>query len=374
MMDNDRNIEAAALEDTERGIHVPSLPLELWLLIFSQNTDPKHLWITGRQVCSTWRSKIPKVIAKKYLECPQMTQIHASCTSAKEKHLACMMGHQSCFSHYESKTRAVFKHSPLKLDRHYSQECRDQITSAKETGSRSIGFFQLGRPTGPLSGETCLEEAGGRRCDIPPYQIWIKWDKTDTELPCLEVDFEKREISFEWQRMLELFYGEIEVLDRRDRKLAKEATEWLDQEKPDFTAVLHRAVADLDSRRDHHRKVRRNRIDKQYREIHGQNRCGFTNTANERMLELRLLRRFHNVRCAEDEEQKQMKKDQEEAMHHLHRIDHISKRPLHFPPPPGEEPLELMVLWERYIDEKGVEGGSALEALRARHWLGRHRA
>jgi hypothetical protein len=173
---------------------------------------------------------------------------------------------------------------------------------------------------GPLSGETCLEEAGGRRCDIPPYEIWIKWDKTDTELPCLEVNFEKREISFEWQRMLELFYREVAVLDKRDREFAKEATEWLNQEKPEFSAVLHRALEDLDARRDHHKKLRRDRIEKQCREIHGQNRCGFIYTAGERMLENRLLRRFHNVRCAEDEEQTQMKKDQEEAMHHLQRI------------------------------------------------------
>jgi hypothetical protein len=374
MMDNDRMIEAAALEDTERGIHVPSLPLELWLLIFSQHTDPKHLWITGRQVCSAWRSEIPKVIAQKYLENPQMTQIHASCVSAKAKHLACLMGPLLVFSHYESKTRAVFEPFPREWGRtvNCSQECRDQFTSATNEGSRSFGFFQLGRPTGPLSGETCLEEAGGRRCDIPPYQIWIKWDKTDTELPGLAVDFEKREISFEWQRMIELFYREVVVLDERDRKVAKEATEWLKQEKPDFPAVLHRALEDLNARQDHHREVRRNRIEKQYREIHGQNRCGFVNTANDTLLENRLLRRFYNVRNAEDKAQMQMKKAHEEAMHDLTRMDLVNKCPPSLPP--GEEPLGLFMLWERYIDEEKVEGGSALESLRARHWLGRHRA
>jgi hypothetical protein len=373
MNTHDQNTDLAALEDTERGIHVPSLPLELWLLIFSQHTDPKHLWITGRQVCSTWRSEIPKVIAKKYLEDPQMTQIHASCLSAKEKHLACLMSRVLGFSHYEGKTRAVF--NPLERKRtrkfRFPQECRDQITSAKNAGSRSIGFFQLGRPTGPLSGETCLEEAGGRRCDIPPYEIWIKWDKTDTELPGLEVNFEKREISFEWQRMLELFYREVAVLDKRDGELAEEATEWLDQKKPDFAAVLHRALEDLDARRDHHKEIRRNRIEKQYREIHGQNRCGFIYTADGRRLENRLLRRFHNVRCAEDEEQAQIKKDQEKAMYDLREMDHVNKRPPSRPR--GKEPLGLLMLCKRYINEKQVEGGSALEAVRARHWLGRHR-
>lgn len=212
-------------------------------------------------MCSTWRSEIPKVIAKKYLEDPQMTQIYACCLSVKEKHIACLMSRVLGFSHYEGKTRAVFKPSHRAWERPgHLRECRDQITSAKNEGTRSIGFFQLGRPKGPLSGDTCLEEAGGRRCDIPPYEIWIKWDKTDTELPGLEVNFEKREISFEWQRMIELFYREVAVLDKSDRELAKEATGWLDQEKPDFAAVLHRALEDLDAWRDHHKKVRRNRI------------------------------------------------------------------------------------------------------------------
>jgi len=140
MNTRDQKVDLAALEDTERGIHVPSLPLELWLLIFSQYTDPQQLWITGRQVCSTWRSEIPKVIAKKYLENPQMTQIHAHCLSARRKHLACLMGRVLRFSHYEGKTRAVFKPAPREWDRPHDQECRDQITSAKMRDPGALGF------------------------------------------------------------------------------------------------------------------------------------------------------------------------------------------------------------------------------------------
>jgi hypothetical protein len=54
--------------------------------------------------------------------------------------------------------------------------------------------------------------------------------------------------------------------------------------------------------------------------------------------------------------------------------DKASKRHLYIPLPLVEEPLGLLELWERYIEEKQLEGGSAIEALRARHWLGRHRA
>jgi hypothetical protein len=47
----------------KRSAYVPSLPLEVWILIFFQNTDPSHLYTMGRQVCSAWRIEIPKVIA-----------------------------------------------------------------------------------------------------------------------------------------------------------------------------------------------------------------------------------------------------------------------------------------------------------------------
>lgn len=58
-------------------------------------------------------------------------------------------------------------------------------------------------------------------------------------------------------------------------------------------------------------------------------------------------------------------------MYDLNNMDHVNKRPPSRRP--GEEPLGLLMLWERYIDERQVEGGSALEAVRARHWLRRHR-
>jgi hypothetical protein len=106
----------------------PSLPLELWHLIFAQNTNPKHLWTVGRQVCSMWRSEIPKIMAKKYLEDPKMTQIHCDCEIAFEKSLSCLMGPKLIFSHYkDNKTRAVFK----KCSEHEEDEDDHMITVSK---------------------------------------------------------------------------------------------------------------------------------------------------------------------------------------------------------------------------------------------------
>ena len=365
----DQDIGPAPLEDAERGIRLPSLPPELWSLIFSHHTDPKHLWATGRRVCSTWRSEIPKVIAKKYLANPRMTQIHTSCSLAKDKNFACLLAPRLTFSRWDGETRAVFKPYPW-ITVHHRQDCRGQFISARNEGSRSIRSFQFGHTTRPLIGETCLEDAGGRRCDIPPYQIRIKWDKTDTELPALEVHFEKSEISFEWRRMLGLFYREIAILEKRDGEIAKESTQWLIQEKPGFSDVLQRALNDRRARWNHQKKVRRSRIERQYREVHGNNRCGFVNTADSKRLEKRIREGVYDFACAEGKEELQMRDNHERAMHDLTLMAEADKDK--FLTLLGERPRLLFQLWEASIDDLQVERRSALEALRARQWLGRH--
>jgi hypothetical protein len=298
-----------------------------------------------------------------------MTQVHASCSLAKDKNLACLLAPRLTFSRWDGETRAVFKPYPW-ITVHHRQDCRGQFISAKHGGSRSISSFQFGHPARPLIGETCLEDAGGQRCDIPPYQIQIKWDKTDTELPALELDFEKSETSFEWLRTLDLFYREIAILDKHDGEIAKKSTQWLIREKPGFSDVLQRALKDRRARWDHQKKVRRNRIKRQYREIHGNDRCGFVNTADSNRLENRIREGVYDFASAEGKEELQMRDNHERAMHDLILMAEADRD--NFLPPPGEKPRLLFELWEAYIDNLQVKRRSALEALRARQWLGRH--
>ena len=52
------------------------------------------------------------------------------------------------------------------------------------------------------------------RFDVPPYTITVRHDVNNTELPGLKVDYEKREISFDWRRMYSVFFHEAEHMKR----------------------------------------------------------------------------------------------------------------------------------------------------------------
>jgi len=81
--------------------------------------------------------------------------------------------------------------------------------------------------TGPPSGSSNPNELG--RTDQPPYSIRVRRDMNDTEIPGLEIDYEKREISFDWRGMYNMFYREENYVDRNIKELATQArTEALD--------------------------------------------------------------------------------------------------------------------------------------------------
>ena len=89
-----------------------SLPPELWHRIFVQHNKPEYLWIQGRQVCSFWRSEIPKVFAEKYLQDPLMTEIYYDCDGAYIGDELCYMGMKMQFARFEDDNkRCVFAES-----------------------------------------------------------------------------------------------------------------------------------------------------------------------------------------------------------------------------------------------------------------------
>jgi hypothetical protein len=252
--------DLAYVMNTGRGVYVPSLPLELWILIFLQNTDPKHLWIVGRQVCTSWRSEIPKVIAKKYLEDRGMTKIDSKCWD-NSRTAACFMGHKLGFSHYRGRDRMVFATIGERIeggdDDHedHRAECSQRWAYAIEARSKNINDFNSDKMC-----HECFDKAGGRRCDLPFYYINIKWDAIDTELSGLEVDFERGEISFEWEATLRSFYREAAVLDRRENELAIEAVRWFKNDKRLIASVLLRGLENGRKLWDYRNQVRRDRI------------------------------------------------------------------------------------------------------------------
>jgi hypothetical protein len=259
--------DLAFILNIERSAHVPSLPLELWNLVFWENTDPHHLWIVGRQVCATWRAEIPKVIAKKYLENRRMTNID-SCCPWNVRSVACLMGRKLVFSHYKGKDRIVFGKS-VRLDRrerrdekYHSEGCTEHLARMKEARSQNVNDFHDPNPTPCLE---CTDKAGGKRCDLPTYYIRIKTEYLDTELCGLEVDFEKGEISVDWKAMLTAFYREAAVLKRHGDQIATKAIQWYREEKRSLASVVQRALEDRTALWNYRKKVRDERVESWHR-------------------------------------------------------------------------------------------------------------
>lgn len=261
-------------------------------------------------MCSAWRTEIPKVIAKKYLEDPNMVQIHSDCETSRFKRFACLMGPELGFSHYQGSAndRAVFKpiYKALAAPDHHEPECNTIYGRARIRGSQSVDDLRL-----PIAQNHVprIQQMGCKHVDLPPCQIRIKWVSNDTELPDLEVDFAKGEVSFLWQPMLELFYREAAALDRHDGRLAAEALEWLNAEDRSIAAVLVRTWKDRAARESRRMMLRCERITDRYRNVHNHKYSGRFHTRYDNMA----LRAFQGLEvpekrirpCAEDGDEKE---------------------------------------------------------------------
>ena len=243
--------------DPEPGVQANSLPLELWILIFKENIDPQHLWNVGRQVCTSWRAEIPKVITKKYLEDRRMTEIVSSCPLKTSSSVSCFMGRTLAFDHYEGKDRMVFTDIGTRDKYDHDDQCNAHFALMKEARSRNIDDFHNRHPTTCLE---CTDKKGGKRCDLPLYYIRIKKNCLTTELSGLEVDFAKGEISFEWENMLTAFYSEAAALERRTEQVARDAIQWFGEEKRSLASVLRRASEDRKALWGYNKEVRTNRM------------------------------------------------------------------------------------------------------------------
>jgi hypothetical protein len=319
-------LHRSSLNELKRGVYVPPLPLELWILIFFQNTDPSHLYTVGRQVCSAWRTEIPKVIAKKYLEDPVMVQIHSDCDISHFKNFTCLLEHELGFSHYEGNDRVVFKPIFRAEPGDHEDECTARYIRARNDKSQSVEDLRLPLRRNPAN---YLEKVGGKHVDLPPCQIRIKWVSNDTELPKLRVDFEKGEISFEWKAMLELFFREAAILGRHDCLLATEAMQWLKEEDRSMTAVLLRTWKDRAAREQHRMDLRQFRIQNWFRDVHNHAHNGTFDEHFEDMA----LRAFRNLEwpepcirlCAEDREEVRLEESQWEAYNMLRRMEIVTE-------------------------------------------------
>jgi hypothetical protein len=240
------------------------LPPEIWQRVFLQHTDPDSLWTVGRRVCSAWRSEIVKVFAKKYLEDPDMVQVYFNCGRTIIEGVNCMMGVEMVFDRYagQANSRRVFAQSPTtgrrtsRNSKAFNEQCDRTKFGAWQ---RHIEMY--------LGADPGARDDGGR-FDLPPNQVRMKSKANDSELPGLEYNLRKREISFEWEGMFANFYREVAMLAKREHSIITESTQWLNGGDTSIAGALALSKRNKETRRSCAKEIRRDRIEKLYLENH----------------------------------------------------------------------------------------------------------
>jgi len=263
-----------------------------------------QLWTAGRQVCSTWRSEIPKVFAKKYLENPDMVQIYFDLGCERIEGSNCFMAAEMVFSRYEGEAnkRCVFaEHSSTAGSTRRTSDKFSQRYERVKTLLWRDGLSMY------LGGDPGAREDGGR-FDLPPYQVRIKTRARDSELPKLAFEFNKREISFEWAHMFTQFFLESTMLANAESKIMTESMQRLEGGNPTIVDDLAHKKKRSETLRNAAKDVRRHRIKRFYLDNHDYvfKDYLFEEEEEDRALEAIQEYELHGdfTRCAEDTEEK----------------------------------------------------------------------
>jgi hypothetical protein len=149
----------------------------------------------------------------------------------------------------------------------------------------------------------------GGRFDLPPYQIRIKSRATDSELPNLDFDVDKREISFEWEGMFARFFYELAVLESVQQSIMAESTLWLSERVRTLGSALSHKKKRWQALCNATKRIRRHRVRRWYIENHGWDPKDSLFDDEEEDRALNATREFELYddfeRCAEDTESRE---------------------------------------------------------------------
>ncbi|KAL0261830.1 hypothetical protein SLS55_003262 [Diplodia seriata] len=181
----------------------PALPVELWIRIISCITNSNvipHVWLSCRRVSRCVRAATEEAFLHRHLK-PR--------THVKFRDLG-MVPDSAGWKHYlgltlefdrlsEDRTRAVFGNKRRIDDDDEDEEEEEEQEQVVEDAltARWRAAMKLYQGDGD-----------GCRFDLSPYTITVRQIVNDTELPGLEVDYEGREMSFDWRGMFDRLFGE----------------------------------------------------------------------------------------------------------------------------------------------------------------------
>lgn len=269
-----------------------------------------------------------------------MFQIYFDCGTSNIEGVNCMMGIDMVFDRYEGekRNRSVFREGTTISGNTSgdSEAFARQYERAKyDTWEEGLSMY--------IGADSGAKRQGGR-FDLPPYQIRFKTKANDTELPKLEYDFEKREISFEWEGMFAEFYHEAVLQRKREQSIMKEATEWLDGEDCSVSGALAVSQRNKQERWCSARDIRRSRIKRWYLEHHGWDFKDHLFEEEEEDKALDAIEDFdlHGdfTRCAEDTEARRVAESHTESQNMLEMLGLIRQ----FQGPRGNDEDALLAM------------------------------
>jgi hypothetical protein len=168
-----------------RTSRLPQLPPEIWMNIFQFHTSLTHLWTSCRQVSSTLRACAEHTFSTFFLS---------------DIHILFYLNRYNLGDRVQFRLGVGFDRVGTGESKElawFSEEKEIERTEQERTRNDNPGRIKRWE-----------QNIGKMKPELPDYTIRIDTMVNDTALPGLKVDVEKREISFEWRKALDLFFRE----------------------------------------------------------------------------------------------------------------------------------------------------------------------
>ncbi|KAF1949534.1 hypothetical protein CC80DRAFT_457311 [Byssothecium circinans] len=179
-------------EIPQRTPQCPSLPPELWIRILTFNTSLVHLWTSCRHTSHTFLAYTEQVFAE-----------HAIRNTFIDFHLEKYnLGGKS----KRPEIPTSFSHFELGVKREDGGREKGKVVFKDKRRRSEIGGGK--RKEYDRMMERWEGNVRGWRAEMPSFTISVDGMVSDTEIPELDIDISKREITFDWRRMYTLFFRE----------------------------------------------------------------------------------------------------------------------------------------------------------------------
>jgi hypothetical protein len=229
----------------------PQTP-EVWVHIFSQHSDPAHLWTACRCISSTLRACAEYAFAEYFL-----SDVHIDFQLEKYN-----LGGNS----KRPEVSVAFNRLGKLTDKELVWFKEKQSTSTGRIGKSKQAQLEYDKTMCRWE-----ENVNGWKPEMPNYTISIGRLVNDTALPNLKIDTEEREVWFEWRKMLQLFFREHQRVHTLKNVWQKQTTKQIQANRARLAKGEKLVPADYPqswstAEAAIHKQVRRARLKESYRD------------------------------------------------------------------------------------------------------------